>query len=251
MTARPAVLAIAGSDSSGGAGIARDLHVLTALGAQPLCAITAVTAQTHARVLNVHHVPPETVRAQILAAFDSAPVAAVKIGMLGVRATVHAVADGLLRHPRVPIVLDPVLLASSGGALLDEEGRAALRERLFPLATLLTPNIPEAASLCGEAPAGDAAALILQARRLLADGPRAVLLKGGHAGGAEAADLLLTTAGEPQWLRSPRLDVSRRGTGCALASAIAAGLANGEPLAQACGRAKRYVLAMLSERDAA
>lgn len=246
MSSRPAVLVIAGSDSSGGAGIVRDLAVLADLGCEALCAISAVTAQTHGHVVSVHHVPPEVVRTQIRAALESATIGAIKIGMLGTSATVSAVADSLLRGGTIPVVLDPVLLSSSGGVLLDEEGRAEMRARLFPLATVLTPNIPEAASLCGTAPATSREALLAQAKSLLATGARAVLLKGGHAEGAEAVDLLLSAHGEPQWLSSPRLEAHRRGTGCALASAIAAALAGGASVEEACAGAKRYVLAMLS-----
>lgn len=248
MTGRPAVLVIAGSDSSGGAGMARDLAVLADSGCEALCAVTAVTAQTHGQVVGVHHVPPQVVRAQIRAAFDTTTVAAIKIGMLGTRATVSAVADSLAHTGTIPIVLDTVLLSSSGGVLLDEEGRAEMRTRLFPLATLLTPNIPEAATLCGTAPAASPEALLAQARSLLASGARAVLLKGGHATGAEAVDLLLTADGAPHWLSAPRLDGGARGTGCALASAVAAALANGAAIEDACRSGKRYVLSMLSAR---
>jgi hydroxymethylpyrimidine/phosphomethylpyrimidine kinase len=245
---RPAVLVIAGSDSSGGAGIARDLTVLADLGIDALCAITAVTAQTHGHVVSVHHVPPEIVRTQIRAALDSSELGAIKIGMLGTTATVSAVADCLPRDRAVPVVLDPVLLASSGGVLLDAQGQAEMRTRLFPLATILTPNIPEAASLCGTAPATSREALLEQARSLLALGARAVLLKGGHGEGAEAVDLLLTAEGTPQWLSAPRLDARCRGTGCALATAIAAGLASGQSVAEACHNGKQYVLSMLAAR---
>jgi hydroxymethylpyrimidine/phosphomethylpyrimidine kinase len=250
---RPAVLVIAGSDSSGGAGIVRDLQALAAFGVEALCALTAVTAQTHARVLSVHHIPPEIVRAQIHCALEARAIAAIKIGMLGTRETVNAVADCLARHAAPPIVLDPVLLSSSGGVLLDEEGREAMRARLFPLATVLTPNIPEAASLCGVGHAGGAAfesspdALIAQARALRARGARAVLLKGGHARGPESTDLLLTEAGEPQWLASPRLPARCRGTGCALSSAIAASLAGGSSVEAACRGAKRYVHSLITQ----
>lgn len=241
MSQRPAVLVIAGSDSSGGAGIVRDLKVLAELGVDALCAISAVTAQTHGHVVSVHHVPPEVVRTQIRAALESSAVGAIKIGMLGTAATVSAVADCLPRGGAVPVILDPVLLSSSGGVLLDEEGRAEMRARLFPVATVLTPNIPEAASLCGAPPAASREALLEQARSLLATGLHAVLLKGGHAEGAEAVDLLLTSNGEPQWLSSPRLRARCRGTGCALASAIAARLAHGRTLLEACQSAKEYV----------
>ncbi|HVC31561.1 MAG TPA: bifunctional hydroxymethylpyrimidine kinase/phosphomethylpyrimidine kinase [Steroidobacteraceae bacterium] len=247
MSGRPTVLVIAGSDSSGGAGIVRDLRTLADFGVEAVCAITAVTAQTHGQVASVHHVPPEAVRAQIRAALASSPVGAIKVGMLGTAATVRAVAESLPRAGTVPLVLDPVLVASSGSVLLDEEGRAQMRARLFPLTTLLTPNIPEAASLCGAPPAAGREALLAQARALLAAGPQAVLLKGGHAEGNEALDLLLPAGGPPRWLSAPRIDARCRGTGCALACAIAAGLASGKPVEDACREAKQYVLSMLAD----
>jgi hydroxymethylpyrimidine/phosphomethylpyrimidine kinase len=250
LSRRPAVLVIAGSDSSGGAGIARDLNVLADLGIEALCAITAVTAQTHGHVISVHHVPPEIVRTQVRAALESGPVGAIKIGMLGTGATVSAVADSLPRGGTIPIVLDPVLISSSGGVLLNEEGQAEMRARLFPLATVLTPNIPEAASLCGTTPATTRDALLEQARSLLAMGARSVLLKGGHAEGHEAVDLLYTAQGAAasaaQWLSSKRLEARCRGTGCALATAIAAGLASGQSVEDACRDGKEYVLSMLA-----
>lgn len=247
MSGRPAVLVIAGSDSSGGAGISRDLRTLADLGVAALCAVTAVTAQTHGHLVSVHHVPPEVVRTQIRAALESTAVGAIKIGMLGTAATVSAVADCLPRGAAIPVVVDPVLLSSSGGVLLDEAGRAEMRARLFPLASVLTPNIPEAASLCGTAPASSREELLAQAGSLLAAGARAVLLKGGHADGPEAVDLLLAADGEPRWFSSPRLDARCRGTGCALASAIAAALASGSSLEKACRSGKEYVRSLLTE----
>jgi hydroxymethylpyrimidine/phosphomethylpyrimidine kinase len=246
LSRRAAVLVIAGSDSSGGAGIVRDLKVLADLGIEALCTITAVTAQTHDHVVSVHHVPPEIVRTQIRAALDSNAIGAIKIGMLGTGATVSAVADSLPRGGAVPIVLDPVLLSSSGGILLDEAGQAEMRARLIPLATVLTPNIPEAASLCGSAPAASREALLEQARALILMGAHTVLLKGGHADGAEAVDLLLGPQ-EPLWLVSPRLEARCRGTGCALATAIAAGLARAQSVEEACRNGKQYVLSMLAD----
>lgn len=245
---RPAVLVIAGSDSSGGAGLTRDVRTLEAMGADALCAVTAVTAQTDVRVLGAHRVPADHVRAQIEAAFASRPIGAVKIGMLAAGETVEAVADALRSAPTVPVVLDPVLRASSGAALL-EDGREALRTHLFPLTTLLTPNLPEVAELGGsvlDLPA-DPVHMLGWARRLLADGARAVLIKGGHAASAEAADVLVRPGAAPLWLTSPRLASGRRGTGCALASAIAAALAAGADLPEACRRGRAHVLALLAE----
>ncbi|MGB6451507.1 MAG: bifunctional hydroxymethylpyrimidine kinase/phosphomethylpyrimidine kinase [Steroidobacteraceae bacterium] len=260
---RPAVLVIAGSDSSGGAGLARDLRTLADFGADALCVVTAVTAQSDRRVLAVHHVPPALIRAQLEAALETQGPSAVKLGMLGTRATVEVVADGLRAHEAVPWVLDPVMVASSGGALLDAEGRAAMKERLLPRATLVTPNIPEAAALLDEGPAAseassaddaratdggrdaDEATLTAWARRILALGPRAVLLKGGHARGGEAVDWLVSRDRSPERIASPRIEAVQRGTGCALASAIAAQLASGLPLDEACRRAKTYVVDLL------
>lgn len=252
MARRPVVLVIAGSDSSGGAGLARDVRTLEIMGAEALCAVTAVTAQTDAGVLGVHAVPAEQVRLQIEAAFAARTVGAVKIGMLAGPATIDTVADTLRSAPAVPLVLDPVLRASSGAALLEAGALARLRGRLFPLATLLTPNIPEAACLAGEplATAPEPARLIGWARRLLAEGARAVLIKGGHASGDVAADVLVRPDHEPLWLSGPRLSASRRGTGCALASAIAAALAAGSTLPEACRRGRAHVLALLAEAQA-
>jgi hydroxymethylpyrimidine/phosphomethylpyrimidine kinase len=238
------VLVIAATDSSGGAGLTRDARVFTDFEVDLLCAVTAVTAQSNTRVTHVHHVPPEAIRAQIAAAFETRPITAVKIGMLGTRATVEAVAESLPFDPVLPIVLDPVLVSSSGGVLLDTEGRAAMCKILFPRATIVTPNIPEAAMLLGDRPALTERALIAQAQRLLGLGPRAVLLKGGHGAGEEAVDLLVSE-NTVQRIASPRVEAVRRGTGCALASAIAAGLASGVTLVDACQQAKRYLQELL------
>ena len=254
MNARPAVLVIAATDSSGGAGLSRDVRVLSEFGVDVLCAVTAVTAQSDQKVTAVHHIPPEVIRAQISAAFETRRVAAIKIGMLGTQATVEAVAEALAgrvpssrassgRH--IPLVIDPVLVSSSGGVLLDDGGRAALIRTLFPLATLVTPNVPEVAALLTERVASDEATLIEQGKRLLDLGSAAILLKGGHREGEEAVDLLISQAGVEK-LVSARLAGSSRGTGCALASAIAAGLAGGEQLSVACAAAQRYVLGMLA-----
>jgi hydroxymethylpyrimidine/phosphomethylpyrimidine kinase len=183
------------------------------------------------------------VTAQLQGALASGPVGAVKIGMLGTAAIVDAVASALPARESVPIVLDPVLVSSSGGMLLDEAGRERLRCGLLPRVTLLTPNIPEAAALLGEEPVGDERARLAQARALLRLGCEAVLLKGGHAIGPTVLDLLIGPGGEVVRLASPRVPVqAARGTGCQLASAIAAGLASGRGLADACRAAQDYVV---------
>lgn len=250
MSGRAAVLIIAATDSSGGAGITRDVRVLSELGVDALCAITAVTAQSDKTVTAVHHIPPEVIRAQIKAAFETRRVGAIKIGMLGTRATVEAVAEALadaLSGQGPPVVIDPVLVSSSGGTLLDADGRAALIRLLLPTATLVTPNIPEVAALLGEALTTNETALLEQGRRLLDLGSQAILLKGGHSEGEEAVDLLISRERVDR-LVAPRIAGSSRGTGCALASAIAAELASGRALREACVAAKGYVRGMLTPR---
>jgi hydroxymethylpyrimidine/phosphomethylpyrimidine kinase len=248
---RAAVLVIAATDSSGGAGLTRDVRVLTDFSVDALCVITAVTAQSDTRVTAVHAVPPEVIRAQLEAAFDTRRIDAIKIGMLGTRASVETVAKSLppAAGTTIPVIVDPVLVSSSGGVLLDAQGRAALLLELLPRTTLLTPNVPEAAALLGEPSATDEAGLIRQAERLLGFGSRAILIKGGHSEGDSAVDLLIR--GPEQFVErigAKRLAATSRGTGCALASAIAAGLANAIPLGDACRAAKDYVLGMLKEQ---
>ena len=242
------VLVIAGTDSSGGAGLTRDVRTLTELGAGALCVVTAVTAQSDTQFCAAHVVPPELVRAQMAAALATHRADAIKIGMLATADTVLAI-EAALPSTAPPVVLDPVLLSSSGGELLDRAGRAALRARLLPRVTLLTPNIPEAAALLGSSCAESEAELLRQAAALLALGPLAVLLKGGHGAGTEASDLLLASNAPPRWLRAPRARSVRRGTGCTLASAIAAGLAQGLELTAACERAKQHVTQLLQHGD--
>ena len=249
MRQQPAVLVIAGTDSSGGAGLSRDLRVLADHKVHAIPVVTAVTAQTNASVHGIWTVPPAIIRQQLRTALDTVSFGAVKIGMLGSRDTVETIAAGIPAREEVPIVLDPVLAASSGGELLDTAGAEALRALLLPKVTLLTPNIPEAAALLSERAATDEHTLIKQAERLLRTGPRAVLIKGGHATGPECADLLVTYDGEIVRLTLARSATTARGTGCALSSAIAAGLARGLALADACRLAKRYVVEELLARS--
>ncbi len=234
---RASVLSIAGSDSGGGAGIQADLRTIAAHGLHPLTAITALTAQHTRGVTAVHPCPLDVLRAQIDACFDDFDVAAVKIGMLASAEVVECVADALSGHPGIPLVLDPVMVASSGAALLEPAAIARIVERLFPLATIVTPNLPEAELLAGERlePA-DPARL---SARLRALGAAAILLKGGHMEGEEVIDRLdAETVAE---FRHPRLRREGHGTGCTLASAIASRLALGQSLVQACAGACDYV----------
>ena len=247
----PTVLVIGGSDSSGGAGITRDLSTLHDLHARGVAVITAVTAQTHASVRSLNLVPQGAIRDQIETALASNRIHAIKIGMLGSKRAVEAVALSLPQRSEVPVVLDPVLASSSGRDLADEDARIALVELLFPRATVITPNAVEAASLLSEPVVTDAETLQWYAYRLLDDGPRAVLLKGGHAEGEESVDVLVSIDHEPVKLGGPRRAGTLRGTGCALASAIAAGLARELPLVDACREGKRYIMGLFEHALAA
>lgn len=218
------LLIIAGSDSSCGAGIARDLAVAAGLGAAPRLCITAVTAQDAGGVRAIYPVPADVIAAQIAAA---GPVAAVKIGMLADAPTLRAVATALNRsNVTCPVVLDPVLSASAGGALLNADGVAALHG-LLPRLSLITPNLPEAAALTGHNDITD------QGCALLRQGAAAVLIKGGHGGGALATDWLFEPDQPPRAFSHPRRPVTRRGTGCTLSTAIACALAAGATLPDA------------------
>src|SRR6185437_2676629 len=188
--ALPIALTIAGSDSFGGAGIQADLKTFAALGVYGASVITALTAQNTRGVSGIHPVPPAFVTAQIDAVFDDLDVKAVKIGMLAEFATIEAVAAALSRWKPKLVVLDPVMVATSGDRLLSADAVSALRERLVPKATLVTPNLPEAAALLEEAIASDEAAITSQGRKLLAMGAQAVLIKGGHGQGTESTDYL-------------------------------------------------------------
>ncbi|TPQ49228.1 bifunctional hydroxymethylpyrimidine kinase/phosphomethylpyrimidine kinase [Prosthecomicrobium hirschii] len=242
-------LTIAGSDSGGGAGIQADLKTFSALGVYGASVLTALTAQNTLGVTAIHDVPPDFVTAQIDAVFSDLAVNAVKIGMLSQPAAIRAVAAGLDRWSPAHVVLDPVMVAASGANLLQPEAVATLREVLIPRAHLVTPNLPEAARLLGDGVATTEAAMMDQARRILAMGPRAVLIKGGHGHGAESADLLVSAAGH-RWYRAARHETQNtHGTGCTLSSAIAAGLARGLPLESAVAEAKAYVTAAIRAAD--
>lgn len=241
----PHVLIVAGSDSSGGAGIVRDVETVSAFGLRCSLAITAVTVQTHQRVERIEQMPPDLVAEQMRAAFAATSIAAVKIGMLGTAATIDTVASALASSLPVPIVLDPVLASTSGRQLLDEDAIDALKRELFPLCTLVTPNLPELALLTGLPVASDEGDVIHQAGKLFDTGAPAILVKGGHATGAIATDLLLLPGGSPIRFEASRIAVAMRGTGCMLASAIAAHLAQYETLEISIGKAKRHVFAKL------
>jgi len=242
LTLRGRVLIIAGSDSGGGAGIQADIKAVMAMGGYSATAVTAITAQNTIGVHAIMPVPPAMVRRQIAAVLDDIGADAIKIGMLGDAATVAAVADDLESRPRVPLVLDPVMVAKGGASLLQDDAVLALRQRLLSLAALITPNLPEAEALLGHAvDHPEAAALELRAL-----GAEAVLLKGGHADGAIVRDVL-AHAGGVEIFAMPRLETRHtHGTGCTQASAIAACLAQGLSLSEAVSRARRYVQAAIA-----
>ncbi len=237
----PIALTIAGSDSSGGAGIQADLKTFSAFAVYGASVITALTAQNTLGVTAVEPVAPAFVAAQMEAVLSDLDVSAVKTGMLADAGIVETVAAGLSRVRTVPLVVDPVMVATSGDVLLAPDAVAAVKLRLVPLATLITPNLPEAARLLGGDAARSEAEAADQARALLELGCGAVLLKGGHAEGEAAVDLLCDARGIERFVR-PRVDTRHtHGTGCTLSAAIAALLASGVPLKEAVGRAKAYV----------
>lgn len=235
------VLIVAGSDSGGGAGIQADIKTVTMLDAFAATAITALTAQNTEGVFGVLPIDPAFIRQQMEVVLDDIGADAIKTGMLhdeGVIDTVAAVLEE--RAPSTPLVLDPVMVAKGGAPLIQADAIDALKRRLLPCATVVTPNLPEAEILCGQT-IGDVAAMRDAAQALLSLGCRAVLLKGGHLPGDTVYDVLATASGVKQWT-SPRIDSRHtHGTGCTLASAIAAGLAQGLTVDAAVERARAYV----------
>jgi len=240
---------IAGSDSGGGAGIQADLKTFSALGVYGASVITALTAQNTQGVAAIHDVPPEFIAAQIDAVFSDLAVGAVKIGMLSQVAAIKSVAAGLDRHKIDNVVLDPVMIATSGDRLLAADAVDVLRRELFPRALVVTPNLPEAAALLEAPPAENETEMRQQAERLLAFGCRAVLIKGGHAEGAESADLLVEPTRVARFAADRVPTRNTHGSGCTLSAAIAAGLAKGHDLAGAVREAKDYVTAALAAAD--
>jgi hydroxymethylpyrimidine/phosphomethylpyrimidine kinase len=236
---------IAGSDSGGGAGIQADIKTFSALGVYGASVVTALTAQNTSGVQAIHDVPADFIAAQIDSVFSDLEVDAVKIGMLSQARVIETVAAGIERHGVRHLVLDPVMVAASGDRLLAPDAVDALRRVLIPLAEVVTPNLPEAAALLDEPVAQDEEAMLAQGRRILAMGPRAVLMKGGHAEGSESVDLLIEPTNVHRFA-APRVQTNNtHGTGCTLSSAIAAGLAKGLLLHPAVEAAKAYVSAAI------
>ena len=241
---------IAGSDSGGGAGIQADLKSFSAMGVYGASVLTALTAQNTMGVSAIHDVPTDFIAAQMDAVFDDLVVDAVKIGMLSQPATIETVAEGLSRHGAKTIVLDPVMVAESGDPLLASEAVDTLVSKLFPLATLITPNLHEAARLLDTDIATDESAMIEQAEALTAMGAKAVLLKGGHAQTRDASDVMVSKGQSPKWFRAPFIETKNtHGTGCSLSSAIAAGLAQGKDLETAISTAKEWLSGAIAAAD--
>ena len=249
MSTYPVALTIAGSDSGGGAGIQADLKTMASFGVYGTSVLTAVTAQNTVTVTAVQEVHPDVVEAQIAAVLDDFDIRAVKIGMLASSRIVRAVAQRLIGF-RGAVVLDPVMVAKSGDSLLQDDAVGALTSELVPRATILTPNLPEAARLLGREPADSVPARIEQGRALLNLGPSAVLMKGGHAAGIECHDVLVMRDAQPRVFTSARIDTRHtHGTGCTLSSAIAASLARGNTLPTAVEAAHAYLHDAIREAD--
>ena len=242
----PRLLIIAGSDSSGGAGIQADIKTASAFGVYAMTAITAITAQNTTGVAAVQALPPEMVRQQIIACLSDIGADAIKTGMLANAAIVRVVAETLAEYaPGIPLVVDPVMVATSGAALLKPDAEKTIIKRLIPLASLVTPNIPETKKLTGMVRAARAS-LRAAANKILAMGAQAVLIKGGHSTKATIDDMLVWENGESIY-GFPRIKTrNTHGTGCTLASAIAAGLAKGLPLPLAVAKAREYVQAAIA-----
>jgi hydroxymethylpyrimidine/phosphomethylpyrimidine kinase len=242
-------LTIAGSDSSGGAGIQADLKTFAALGVYGASVITALTAQNTQGVKAIHDVPADFIAAQIDAVFADLDIAAVKIGMLGRAAAIEAVSRGMVRHKAKNIMLDPVMIASTGATLIARDGVDALRRLLIPRALIVTPNLPEAAALIGASVARNEQEMEIQARQILELGARNVLIKGGHGEGDDSVDLLVGEGDVIRLAATRIVTKNTHGTGCTLSSAIAAGLAKGADLVTAVQQAKTYVTAAIASAD--
>lgn len=243
------VLTVAGTDPSGGAGTSADLKTFCALGAYGTVVVTAVVAQSTRGVRAVHQLGADDVRVQLECLLDDVRVDAVKIGMLGTAEVVRVVADVVAERALPHVVLDPVMVTTSGDRLLPGDAVAALRDELLPRCDLVTPNLPEAADLLGEPPATDEAGMRAQLARLVGLGP-AVLLKGGHLTGEESVDLLGTADGVVRRLAAPRVPTrNTHGTGCTLSAAVAALRPGAPDWATAVAGAKEYLTGALAHAD--
>ncbi|MDR3428306.1 MULTISPECIES: bifunctional hydroxymethylpyrimidine kinase/phosphomethylpyrimidine kinase [Silvimonas] len=245
----PHALTIAGSDSGGGAGIQADLKTFSALGAYGMSVLTALTAQNTQGVHAVHPVPPEFVTAQLDAVFSDIRVDAVKLGMLANAGIVHAVAASLAKYQPTHIVLDTVMIAKGGHPLLVAEAVSAIRDALLPLASLITPNLPEAAALLGAPVATTEDEMRAQGYALIAAGAKAVLMKGGHLGGAESPDWLITPQSETRFANIRIATRNTHGTGCTLSAALAALRPQHQDWPQTVAAAREWLQAALIAAD--
>lgn len=234
-------LTIAGSDSSGGAGIQADLKTFSALGVYGASVITSVTAQNTQGVQAVFTLPPDIVKAQIFSVLTDLDIKAIKTGMLANAGVVVAVDEALAQYREIPLIIDPVMVSQSGHDLLEPEAVAILREKFLLRATLLTPNLPEAARLLGQEVAQDEDQMVKQAKALLSCGAKAVLLKGGHAKGEESVDIFAQAETVMRFAAKRIVTKNTHGTGCSLASAITAFIAGGLPLTEAIAKAKAWL----------
>lgn len=234
------VLIIAGSDSGGGAGIQGDIKTVTCLGGYAATAITALTAQNTQGVFGIHDVPEDFIRQQISLVMNDIGADAFKTGMLHKASVIEAVAEAIAPFPAVPLVLDPVMFAKGGHALLQPEALDTLKARLIPMSALITPNIPEAEYLAGM-PIRCVNDMQAAAEKILAHGCKAALIKGGHMDGELITDMLVSADGVEMFTQARIYSVHTHGTGCSLASAIATGLAQGLGVREAVIRARAYV----------
>lgn len=245
----PISLTIAGSDSGGGAGIQADLKAFSAMGVYGASVLTALTAQNTRGVTAIHDVPLDFVAAQMDAVYSDLAVAATKIGMLSQTSIIEAVVAGLKRHSATKIVLDPVMVTTSGSLLLSADAVESLKKTLLPVADIITPNLYEAAVLLDEEPAADKDMMEAQAGRLLAIGAKAVLLKGGHFE-TDTADDLFLSPNDKKWYSAKRVQTKNtHGTGCTLSAAIAAGLAKGMSMPMSIDDAKHYLSQAIAQAD--
>jgi hydroxymethylpyrimidine/phosphomethylpyrimidine kinase len=245
----PIALTIAGSDSGGGAGIQADLKTFSALGVYGASVISALTAQNTLGVAAIHDVPPEFIAAQMDAVYSDLAVAATKIGMLSQAGVIEAVAAGLDRHGAKNVVLDPVMVAASGDRLLAPDAVDALKRMLLPRAVVVTPNLQEAAALLDAPVARSELEMREHAEKIRALGANSVLIKGGHAEGAEAVDLFIDESSVRRLVARRIKTMNTHGTGCTLSSAIAAFLAKSVPLFEAIALAKNYVTEAIAAAD--
>jgi hydroxymethylpyrimidine/phosphomethylpyrimidine kinase len=247
--ATPIALTIAGSDSGGGAGIQADLKTFSALGVYGASVIAALTAQNTKGVSGIFDVAPEFVRKQMEAVYSDMKIGATKIGMLARADIIEAVAAGLAAHKAKNIVLDPVMIATSGDLLLKPDAIDTLKKKLIPLALVVTPNLGEAAAISGRPIAQNETAMAKQGEVILELGAQSVLVKGGHNTGPQAIDLLIDKDGIRRFSARRIASKNTHGTGCTLSSAIAAGLARGMPLAESVALAKRFVSEAIAAAD--